>query len=174
MTQQTQRDLFAARNRKKCSANVDPVVGGGPCEAAVLRQPALGEIDAREQTNPREQRRHECGGRRIEIAKMAVDTHAHAKPVTIRLEVKVGSSRVDCRAEERREPPHRRRSAVVSSSPGRTFCPFRRSHERKLGNQPASSQRRGCDVCRFRGRALFCEALRHDWLRHCLTATLAV
>ena len=69
----------------------------GELDAAVLRQPPLGDVELRHDLDARDDRRGEPAGRRLDLVQHAVDAVADAQLVLERLDVDVRGARLDAR-----------------------------------------------------------------------------
>ena len=79
--------------------------------ASVLRQAALGDVQAGEDFHARHDRARHAAGQHLVQAEHAVDAQAHAHAVARRLDVDVGRREVDRRLEHRVDRVHDRRAA---------------------------------------------------------------
>jgi hypothetical protein len=78
-------------------------------DAAVLRQPALGDVEVREDLDARDHGGRKPARRRLDLVKHAVDPVAHDQPALERLDVDVGGARgKGVGDEQRHQPDHRR------------------------------------------------------------------
>ena len=78
---------------------------------AVLRQAPLGDVEAGENLDARDQRLRRNAGRRRHRAQQAVDAHAHHEPGAERLDVDVAGAQLDRALQQVVERAHHRRAA---------------------------------------------------------------
>ena len=107
-------DRFAVHRRHGRDAQVDVLAVHAQPDAAVLRQPALGDVEVGHDLDPRDHRRREPARRRLDLVQHAVDPVADREPVLERLDVDVRRPRVErVGDDERDQPDHRRLGGEV-------------------------------------------------------------
>ena len=106
--EQAQHRLLAVQGRHGRDPQVDFAEGGAQPGAAVLGQPALGDVEFGHDLDARDQLRGERLGQVGDLAQHAVDAHAHAQPARIGLEVQVAGPRLDGVGDEPVEQLHDR------------------------------------------------------------------
>ena len=80
-------------------------------DAAVLRQPALGDVEPRHDLDARDDGRLQARRRRLDFMQCAVIAVAHAQPVGKRLQVDVGRMSLDGARDQLIDQPDHRRFA---------------------------------------------------------------
>ena len=89
-------------------------------DAAVLRQPLLGDVEARHDLEPGDERRVQRARRLDDVAQHAVDAEAHDRAVFVGLEVKVGRALAQRLQQQRVDhPDHGGLRAAVEQVLGR-------------------------------------------------------
>ena len=78
-------------------------------DAAVLRQPPLGDVEARHDLDARDHRGSHALGRRFDVVQHAVDAIAHRQPILERLDVDVGGAHVERVGDEEADEADDRR-----------------------------------------------------------------
>ena len=102
-------DRLAVHRRHRRDAKVDLLALHAQPDAAVLRQPPLGDVEVRHDLDARDHRGGEAARRRLDLVQHAVDPVTDDEPVLERLDVDVGRARVErVGDDERDEPDHRR------------------------------------------------------------------
>ena len=109
LVEQTQHDALAAQRRHRRHAHVDLAILQPQPNAAVLRQPALGDVELRHDLETADDRGGEMRRRRRRVLQHAVDAIAHAQSVLIALEVHVRRARVERLDEQQVHEAHDRR-----------------------------------------------------------------
>ena len=85
---------FAVLRRHGGDADVEFGARDAHARGAVLRQAALGDVEAGQNLDARDQRRRQHAGGRRHGAQQAVDAHAHDEPGAERLDVDVGRAQL--------------------------------------------------------------------------------
>ena len=121
--EQAEHDLFAEQRRQHRHAEVDLAAGAAIVEprldAAVLRQPLLGDVEPRHDLDARHERIAVLQRRRHHRLQHAVDAEPHAQVFFVRLDVNVARAPLDGRQEERVGQPDDRRLAALPFERGR-------------------------------------------------------
>ena len=82
-------DFLALDRRERGHPDVDRVAADGEADAAVLREPLLGDVEARHDLEARRDAGDHAAGHRRRVVKHAVDAVAHAHVLALGLEVDV-------------------------------------------------------------------------------------
>ena len=109
LVQDADDQALAVHRGRRGDAQVDPAPEQGEPRAAVLRQPALGDVELGQDLDARDHRRRQASRRRARLAQPAMDPVAHAQMVARGLDMdvrgvqpqRVGQQLVD-------QPDHRR------------------------------------------------------------------
>ena len=88
-------DRLAVHRRHRRDAQVDLLALDAQPDAAVLRQPALGDVEVGHDLDPRDHRRRQPLRRRLDLVQHAVDPVADDQPVLERLDVDVRRARLE-------------------------------------------------------------------------------
>ena len=86
---------LAVHRRHRRHAQVDLLALHAQPDAAVLRQPALGDVQVGHDLDPRDHRGRQALGRRLDVVQHAVDAVADVQLVLERLDVDVGRAHVE-------------------------------------------------------------------------------
>ena len=89
VVEQPQHRLLAVHGRIGRAAQIEALILDRRAEAAVLRQPVLGDVHAGEHLDARDQRRRQLDRQQRDVAERAVDAEADAEVVLPRLEMDV-------------------------------------------------------------------------------------
>ncbi len=108
---------LAMHGRQGRDAQVDVLAAHRQADAAVLRQPALGDVEPGHDLEPRDDRRAQLGGRRLHVAQHAIDPVARAQALLGRLEVDVGSAQFGGLGDQAVDDAHHRRLARQIAQP---------------------------------------------------------
>ena len=109
LVQDPHHDGFAVHRRHRRHAQVDLLALYPQADAAVLRQPPLGDVEVRHDLDARDHRGGEAARGRFDFVQHAVDPVADDEPVLERLDVDIGRARVErIGDDERDEPDHGR------------------------------------------------------------------
>ncbi len=104
--------LEAAARRHGRDADVDALARDLQRDAAVLREPLLGDVEASHDLHARDDRRHELLRRALGDVKLAVDAVANDDVAFFRLDVDIARSLADGLREEPVDPRDNRRVVV--------------------------------------------------------------
>ena len=100
---------LAVHRRHGRDAKVDLLALRAQTDAAVLRQPALGDVEIGHDLHARDHRGSKLARRRFDLVQDAVDPVTHDQAVFERLDVDVGGPRLErVGNDERDQPDHRR------------------------------------------------------------------
>ncbi len=100
---------LAVHRRHGRDAQVDVLAAHRELDAAVLRQAALGDVEARHDLDAREDRGAQLRRRRLDLAQHAVDAVAQAERLLERLDVDVGGALLDRARDDAVDDAHDRR-----------------------------------------------------------------
>ena len=109
--QQADDGALAMLRRHGRDADVDLAASDADARRAVLRQAPLGDVEAGENLDARDQRLRRDAVRRRQRAQQAVDAHAHHEPGAERLDMDVAGAQIDRALQEIVERAHHRRAA---------------------------------------------------------------
>ena len=113
LVEQTHDDLLAEQRRQHRDAEVDllrhAALVEADLDAAVLRQPLLGDVELRHDLDARDDRVAELHRRRHDVVEDAVDAVADAQLLLVRLDVDVARALLDRRHQHDVDEPHDRR-----------------------------------------------------------------
>ena len=171
-----QHHLLAVERRHRRHAEVDLVAAHRQLDAAVLRQPALGDVEPRHDLDARDDRGLQPRRRRLDLVQHAVIAVAHPQPVGERLEMDVGGMGFD-RARDHLvdQADHRRLAGEVLEPLGillgglgvgddlvqhRLAVAFRRPARNKAGRVPLRARSAPRPRPRPAGRCAAATALR--------------
>ena len=102
-------DRFAVHGGHRGHAQVDLLALHAQPDAAVLRQPALGDVEVRHDLDARDHGRGQALRRRLDVVQHAVDAIADGEAVLERLDMDVGRAHLErVGDDEAHEPDHRR------------------------------------------------------------------
>ena len=99
--QDTQDDLLAPHRRQRRNAQVDAATAQLDGDPAVLRHPALGDVDVRHDLEATDQSRLHGAGDGVDLVQNAVDSVAHPQVSSRGLDVQVGGAVVDRLLDQR-------------------------------------------------------------------------
>ena len=157
LVEQAQHDALAGPGRQRRDAHVDLLVAELQRDAAVLRQPLLGDVEARHDLDARDQRRVQRARRLDHVAQHAVDAEAHDRARLVRLEVHVGGALAQRLQQQRVDhPDHRRLRAAVEQVLGRRQVlhqPREVGLAREILAHLRARRRRRCRRARARSRS---------------------
>ena len=92
LVEQTQHRALAVRRGQRRDAHVDGAAADAQRDAAVLRQPALGDVELGHDLQARDQRRVQRAVRLHHLAQRAVDAKAHRARALVGLDVDVAGA----------------------------------------------------------------------------------
>ena len=120
LVEKSQHDALAMHHRNDAGPHVDLPTGDPHVDAAVLRQPLLGDVEAGHDLQPRDDRRSELPQfrRRRLHAKNAIDPKADREPRLGRLDVHVRRTLLDCLDEQLVDQTNDRRGLGVAQLGG--------------------------------------------------------
>ena len=114
LVEQAQHDALARARRQRRHADVDLLVAELQRDAPVLRQPLLGDVEARHDLEARDERRVQRARRLDHVVQHAVDAEAHDRAPFVGLEVEIGRALAQRLQQQRVDhPDHRRLRAAV-------------------------------------------------------------
>ena len=133
-------DLLAVRRGQRRDAEVDDRCR---CTATRARpscgRSAVGDVEAGEDLDARDERRRDAARQRARVAQHAVDAMAHGDPLLLRLDVDVARARLDAFGEQLVDQPDDRRTDVDVA---RRSTPRPRSRGARTSTGGATGSRR--------------------------------
>ncbi len=104
--EQTEHHALAVQRGRRGHTHVDRAILQPQTDAAILRQPTLGDVEIGHDLEPADDRRREMRRRRRRGLQHAVDAIADAQPIGERLEMHVGGARLERFENEQIHQPH--------------------------------------------------------------------
>ena len=145
--EQTDHDALAGRGRRGRDAHVDVLAGHLAADAAVLRQPLLGDVEAGHDLHARDDRRLELLRRALRLVQHAVDAVAHDDVLLARLDVDVRGALLGRLEHERVDPADDRRLVVGVEDVDELFGLATRTPRRRPSSRSPRARRRRAGAC---------------------------